>query len=102
MSRVEYMLLTPASGVTVAQWLSTKGIDANIESDDRLRISVTEQVNVDAAEGLEGKIEKVEADILVQPGLYIVATYVAAEDRYFLRVTRTLPKPEADEPASVG
>jgi hypothetical protein len=96
------MPLTDVNGTTVAQWLGTKGINANVEVDGRLRVSITEQLDVKAAEGAERMIESVDADVLVQPGMFIVATHVTAEDRYFLRVTSTPPKPEADEPASVG
>lgn len=102
MSAVEYMHLTDTNGLTVAQWLSAKGIIASVEADDRLRVSITEQLAVGAAEGAESKIEKVAADVLVTPGLYLVVTHVPTEDRHFLRVTGTLPKPEEDEPASVG
>lgn len=102
MSTVEYMPLSTTNGITVAQWLGGKGINANVEPDDRLRVSITEQVQVKAAEGQEQAVELTGADVLVKPGMYIVATYVQAEERYFLRVTNRAPKPGEDEPASVG
>lgn len=100
MSNVEYMPLTPVNGITVAQWLGGKGITASVEPDDRLRVSITEQVSVGAAPGLADKIDKVETDVLVRPGLFVVATYVEAEKRYFLRVTSKVPKPGEDESTS--
>lgn len=102
MSTVEYMPLTKTNGITVAQWLGGKGINANVEPDDRLRVSITEQIQVKAAEGQENAVELTGADVLVTPGKFIVATYVKDEERHFLRVTNTAPKPEEDEPASVG
>ena len=40
--------------------------------------------------------------MLIQPGGFIVATYVKDEDTTFLHVALRPPKPEGDEPASVG
>ena len=102
MSTVEYMPLSKTNGPTVAQWLGTKGINANVEADDRLRVSITEQVRVDAADEAKAHLDNVEADVLVRPGMYIVATHVPDESRYYLRVTSTVPKTGGDEPASVG
>jgi hypothetical protein len=102
MSNVEYMPLTTTNGITVAQWLGGKGINANVEADDRLRVSITEHVRVHAADEAKSHLDNVEADVLVRPGMFIVATHVPDESRYYLRVTSTKPNPEADEPASVG
>jgi hypothetical protein len=101
-SNVEYMPLTTTNGPTVAQWLGGKGINANVEPDDRLRVSITEQVRVHAADEAKAHLDNVEADVLVRPGMFIVATHVPDENRHYLRVTSTVPKPGEDEPASVG
>lgn len=102
MTNVEYMPLSRTNGPTVVQWLGGKGIDASVEPDDRLRIKITESVTVQAAASAGHVTEATEADVLVRPGIFLVATYVEVEKRYFIRVTDKAPKPGEDEPASVG
>ena len=104
MSDVEYMPLSKTNGMTVQQWLGSRGIVAVVEADDRLRVSLAGQGDgFTVAADVESSVEKLaDVDVLIAPGVFLVTTYVTEEKRHFLRVAREAPKPGEDTPASVG
>lgn len=103
MSTVEYMPLSPTNGITVRQWLESKGFRAEVVGEHgALRVTVPAERVGESKDAGGGMIERQDADVLIQPGGFIVATYVKDEDTTFLHVALRPPKPEGDEPASVG
>jgi hypothetical protein len=96
------MPLSPLNGITVRQWLESKGFPTEIEPNGALRITVPAERVRESKDAPGAMVERSDADVLVQPGGFIVATYVKDEDTTFLHVSMRPPKPEADEPASVG